>query len=351
MKSPQWASVSFGTLFCLECSGVHRSLGVHISFVRSIAMDSWTDPQLDLMKSGGNKKVANYLSANGVLPATAIKAKYESPVAQHYKEMLKARAKGLPEPPTPNFSAPPKTAAFAAGEDPNGMERLTGESDDDYVSRQTRLREEARVRMANKFGKGGGGRSMGGVGKKPMAGIGSDASYNPNGGGGVNVDNIVAGLGTAFSTFGEFGRSGIQSASAALSDQQKMNDLAVKAKQGTQGLWSSFSNAATDLAKTITEPEGGDNDGLSGFRAHVQQNKQSSTTPSAYEGFGGGGGGGWSSGTTSNSNSNNSINGMNTSQRQTPANHGFSNKKNDNAASGRKSSAPAGDDFFANFGA
>jgi hypothetical protein len=24
MKNPQWASVSFGTVFCLECSGVHR---------------------------------------------------------------------------------------------------------------------------------------------------------------------------------------------------------------------------------------------------------------------------------------------------------------------------------------
>ena len=31
---------------CLECSGRHRSLGVHISFVRSVAMDSWNDKQV-----------------------------------------------------------------------------------------------------------------------------------------------------------------------------------------------------------------------------------------------------------------------------------------------------------------
>ena len=32
-ENPDWASINLGILLCLECSGVHRSLGVHISKV------------------------------------------------------------------------------------------------------------------------------------------------------------------------------------------------------------------------------------------------------------------------------------------------------------------------------
>lgn len=70
-----------------------------------------------------------------------------------------------PTMPTSTFGeAPP-----GPGEDPNGIERLSGESDEQYVMRQTRLRDEAKARMAAKFGGGG----MGGVGSGSMGGVGN----------------------------------------------------------------------------------------------------------------------------------------------------------------------------------
>lgn len=40
--APEWASLNLGVLMCIECSGIHRNLGSHISKVRSLGLDDWT---------------------------------------------------------------------------------------------------------------------------------------------------------------------------------------------------------------------------------------------------------------------------------------------------------------------
>jgi hypothetical protein len=49
IAEPEWASINLGILICLECSGVHRSLGTHISKVRSLTLDKW-DPELLIVR-------------------------------------------------------------------------------------------------------------------------------------------------------------------------------------------------------------------------------------------------------------------------------------------------------------
>ncbi|KAH1120476.1 hypothetical protein J1N35_003636 [Gossypium stocksii] len=53
---PDWASLNLGVLVCIECSGVHRNLGVHISKVRSLTLDVkvWEPSVIGLFQSLGN---------------------------------------------------------------------------------------------------------------------------------------------------------------------------------------------------------------------------------------------------------------------------------------------------------
>ncbi|KAF8961335.1 hypothetical protein BGZ46_001373 [Entomortierella lignicola] len=65
-KNPDWCVINLGILVCIECSGIHRSLGTHISKVRSLNLDttSYTKDLFEFIRSVGNNVSNEIWEAN-----------------------------------------------------------------------------------------------------------------------------------------------------------------------------------------------------------------------------------------------------------------------------------------------
>ncbi|KAF2760413.1 ArfGap-domain-containing protein [Pseudovirgaria hyperparasitica] len=99
-KHPRWASWNLGVFVCIRCSGIHRGMGTHISRVKSVDLDSWTDEQLQSMLKWGNAKANKYWEhklAPGHVPA---EAKMENFIRTKYESKRWVMEGGIPDPAT-----------------------------------------------------------------------------------------------------------------------------------------------------------------------------------------------------------------------------------------------------------
>ncbi|CAE7131286.1 unnamed protein product [Rhizoctonia solani] len=82
----RWASWNIGVFVCIRCSGIHRSMGTHISKVKSVDLDVWTPEQMASVQKWGNQRANLYWEAHlkpGHQPPdhkmdSFIRSKYES---------------------------------------------------------------------------------------------------------------------------------------------------------------------------------------------------------------------------------------------------------------------------------
>ncbi len=86
---PKWASVNNGVLVCLNCAGVHRGLGVHISFIRSLTMDNWDEKQLRFLRAGGNGRLKHLLEDYNIPLNTDNELKYKLKAVDYHRQIVK----------------------------------------------------------------------------------------------------------------------------------------------------------------------------------------------------------------------------------------------------------------------
>ncbi|PKS11510.1 hypothetical protein jhhlp_003275 [Lomentospora prolificans] len=99
-KHPRWASWNLGIFVCIRCSGIHRSMGTHISRVKSVDLDAWTDEQLQSMLNWGNARANKYWEAKLAARHTPSDSKVESFIRTKYELKRWVMDGPMPDPST-----------------------------------------------------------------------------------------------------------------------------------------------------------------------------------------------------------------------------------------------------------
>ncbi|KAJ4131641.1 ARF GAP with effector function(s) [Fusarium equiseti] len=99
-KHPRWASWNLGVFICIRCSGIHRGMGTHISRVKSVDLDSWTDEQLQSVLNWGNARANKYWEAKLAAGHAPSEAKIENFIRTKYELKRWVMDGPMPDPAT-----------------------------------------------------------------------------------------------------------------------------------------------------------------------------------------------------------------------------------------------------------
>jgi ADP-ribosylation factor GTPase-activating protein 1 len=214
--------------------GVHRSLGVHISFVRSVTMDKWKDEEIKRMQLGGNKKCLEFFKTQpDWREGLTIQEKYDSLVpfiltasefARMYKEKLTCEVEGRPFIPSDVkqrlSTPPPKRSRDASQQSLSSLAQGNKFNQASSVSQKEKNEDY--------FNKLGSSNSLKSDAIKPSEGgkyVGFGSSYNAGPSNSSSSDDPLAALSKGFSMFASVASSVASSAvSAAETVGKRVNE-------------------------------------------------------------------------------------------------------------------------------